>query len=464
MPKRINIQRIYTGIALLLFIIVFLLQFFNIYAILLGIPLILLIHFISKRNIPKFSLILFAIMLIIRIIIVLLINTPVESDFKVMFEAAQSLVNKVNIMNDSTYFFRYAYQTGPVLFMTLLLKICNSLTFLKICNCIFSSINCVLIYYICKQISSERSAKTVSLLYGFLPFPVLFNTILSNQIPASTLFYLGTFIFMKNKNNKIRYFILAALIIGLGNFLRSEGIIFVAAIIGLYIIKIIMDKTTRKNKKYHLGILIFVVVYILFNLIANGVVKVSHLNNEGLSNNFANWKFLVGLNTSTCGSYNEEDIVYMKTDEVAQKEIINRVTSLTPLSAINLFSCKAKIIWSGGALNWTFSNLEQQNYNILGINININDLEEICYSLNKIIYYYAFIMFIFGFYKKYKSKKIVTNELIFLNILILNLIVYSIIEVQERYIYLAQISIFILSSLGFEYISKKKDNKKEVDL
>ena len=65
-------------------------------------------------------------------------------------------------------------------------------------------------------------------------------------------------------------------------------------------------------------------------------------------------------------------------------------------------------------------------------------------------------MFIFGFYKKYKSKKIGTNELIFLNILILNLIVYSIIEVQERYIYLAQISIFILSSLGFDYINKIK--------
>lgn len=66
-------------------------------------------------------------------------------------------------------------------------------------------------------------------------------------------------------------------------------------------------------------------------------------------------------------------------------------------------------------------------------------------------------MLILGFYRKYKVGKLSDNELIFINILILNLIVYSIIEVQERYIYLAQISIFILSSLGFDYIKKIKN-------
>ena len=191
MAQRINLPKIYIFITLLIFIITFLLQFFNVYAILLSLPLIILIHFISNKNIPKFPLLLFIFMLIIRIIVILIINTSVESDFKVMFDAAQSLTNKVNIMNDSTYFFRYAYQTGPVLFMTFLLEICNSLTFLKIINCIFSAINCILIYYICKKISTEKSAKLFSLLYGLLPFPLFFNTILSNQIPASTLFYLG---------------------------------------------------------------------------------------------------------------------------------------------------------------------------------------------------------------------------------------------------------------------------------
>lgn len=462
--KNIDLKKIYLLITLLIFIVICLLQFFNIYAIILGIPLIILIYYLSNKNIPKFPLILFIVTLIIRIIAVLIFDTPVESDFAVLFDAAQNLTNKVNVMNDTTYFFRYAYQTGPVLFMTLLLQICNSLTFLKICNCVFSALNCILIYYICKKISTEQSAKMVSLLYGFLPFPIFYNTILSNQIPASTLFYLGILIFINNKDNKIKSFIICALLFGLGNFLRSEGIIFVGTIIGLYVIKLLTEKKARKNKKYNIGILVFITVYILFGILTNGIIKATHINNEGLSNNFTNWKFLVGLNTDTCGSYNEEDIIYMETDEKAKQEIINRITSLTPKSALQLFSCKAKTMWSGGSLNWSFNNLEKQEYNFLGFTLNKKDIEEIFYHINKIIYYYALIMLIIGLYNKFKNDKLNDNDLILINILVLNLVAYSIIEVQERYIYLAQISIFVLSSLGFDYINIIKGKKKEVKL
>ena len=459
--KNIDLKKIYLLLTLIIFIIICLLQFFNIYAIILGVPLIILIYYLSNKKIPKFPLVLFLVTLIIRIIAVLIFDTPVESDFAVLFDAAQNLTNKVNVMNDSSYFFRYAYQTGPVLFMTFLLQIYNSLTFLKICNCVFSALNCILIYYICKKISTEKKKKMVSLVYGFLPFSIFYNTVLSNQIPASTLFYLGILIFINNKDNKIKLFIICALLFGLGNFLRSEGIIFVGAIIGLYIIKLITEKKTRKNKKYNVGILVFVTVYILFGILTNGIIKTTHINNEGLSNNFTYWKFLVGLNTDTCGSYNEEDIIYMETDEKAKQEIINRITSLTPKSALQLFSCKAKILWSGGTLSWTFNNLEKQEYNFLGIDLNKKDIEVILYYINKIIYYCVLIMLIIGLYNKFKNDKLNDSDLILINILILNLIAYSIIEVQERYIYLAQITIFILAGLGFDFIKKlqMKNNK-----
>ena len=73
-------------------------------------------------------------------------------------------------------------------------------------------------------------------------------------------------------------------------------------------------------------------------------------------------------------------------------------------------------------------------------------------------------MLIIGLYNKFKNDKLNDNDLILINILVLNLVAYSIIEVQERYIYLAQISIFVLSSLGFDYINIIKGKKKEVKL
>ena len=154
----------------------------------------------------------------------------------------------------------------------------------------------------------------------------------------------------------------------------------------------------------------------------------------------------------------------MQNDETAKKEIINRNSSLTPRSALELFACKAKIIWSGGTLSWSFNSVKNQEFNFLSLHFSKQELQEILLSVNKIIYYYVLIMLILGFYRKYKVGKLSDNELIFINILILNLIVYSIIEVQERYIYLAQISIFILSSLGFDYIKKiKNENQNSVE-
>lgn len=396
----------------------------------------------------------------IRIVCIFIFDTPAVSDFAVILDAAENLLNNVNVMNEYSYFKSYAYQTGPVLYTYFLLKIWDSVYFLKIINCLFSALNCVLIYYTVKKIASERSAKIVSLAYGLLPFSLLYNTVLSNQIPGSTFFYLGILVFINNKNHRIRNYIFCALLFGIGNFLRSEGIIFAAAILGLYLINIITDKKKRKCKLLHIGTILFIITYFLFGFLSSNIVKITGLNNGGLKNNYTEWKFLVGLNTEYCGTYNLQDLVYMETKEKAKNEIKNRITSLTPRSAFELFSCKAKTTWNGGTLAWIFSDLEDKNYNILGLNFNKADLQEILSSLNKLIYYTALALLIIGLYNKVKENKINNIIILFANILILNLIVYSLIEIQSRYIYLVQISIFILASLGVDYLLERKEKVK----
>lgn len=96
----------------------------------------------------------------------------------------------------------------------------------------------------------------------------------------------------------------------------------------------------------------------------------------------------------------------------------------------------------------------------MGLNFNKADLQEIISSLNKLIYYTALALLIIGLYNKVKENKINNIIILFANILILNLIVYSLIEIQSRYIYLVQISIFILASLGVDYLLERKEKVK----
>ncbi len=450
-----NISKIYILIALITLSLIFLTQIFNIYSLIIGIPLIILIFYLGSKNISKFPLILFGLMFLIRLLIVCTINTPVISDFSVILNAAKNLLIGLNTLNTETYFYTYAYQTGPVLYTYALLKICNSVLFLKIINCLFSSLNCVLIYYLSKKFSSPKSAQIISLLYGLLSFPLFFNTVLSNQIPGSTFFYLALLLLLNNFHS-LKNYILSALLLSVGNLIRCEGIIFICALIGLYLIYLISKKT---SKKMHIGMFLLVIIYFLLNSLFSFTIKASGLNHEGLSNNYSNWKFILGLNQNTCGSYNEEDLIYMVDNETSKKEIINRLTILNPKTLTDLIVCKAGINWGGGNVSWTFANLPPKNYHILGLTFSNIGLEKTLNSLNKLIYYTAFILMLIGLVKYYKNKETNLNVLLFVNILAINFIVYSLIEVQPRYIYLLQISIFILASLGIDVLwsSKRKE-------
>ena len=450
-----NLPKIYLLISSFVLLLIFLIQIFNIYALIIGIPLIILTIYLGSKNIPKFPLILFILMFLIRLLVVCTINTPVISDFSIILNTAKNLLIGHNTLNTETYFYTYAYQTGPVLYTYALLKICNSVLFLKIVNCLFSSLNCVLIYYLSKKFSSPKSARIISILYGLLSFPLFFNTVLSNQIPGSTCFYLALLILLNNFNS-LKSYIISALLLSIGNLIRCEGIIFICALIGLYFFYLISKKA---SKKMHIGMLLLVIIYFLLNSLFSFTVTSSGLNHEGLSNNYSNWKFILGLNQNTCGTYNEEDFKYMVDNETSKKEIINRLASLNPKTLTDLVTCKANITWSGGNLYWTFANLSSKNYHFLGITFNNNSLEETLNSLNKLIYYTAFILMFIGLSKELKNKETNLNILLFVNILAINFIVYSLIEVQPRYIYLFQISIFILASLGIDAMwpSKRKE-------
>ncbi len=456
--KKFDLKKVFIYVSLIALLFIFLLQFFNIYALILGLILIFILY-ICNKNIPKFALILFILMFLIRLGIILIVKTPVVSDFQIILNATLNLLKHHNIMNSEIYFWRYGYQTGQVLYQFGLLKIFNSITFLKIVNCLFSSLNCVLIYLIAKEFVSQKSAQKASILYGFLAFPMFYNTVLSNQIPGSTFFYLGIYILLKNKNSLINY-VLAAICLFLGNFLRNEGIVFICAIIGLYIFYIISKKA---DKKLHIGMILLVLSYFLLNIGVSSVIKFSHINNEGLSNNYVEYKFLLGSNYSTCGGYTNADGIYMKSKETAQKEIVNRIKKLGIRGSVELIGCKSKKTWSGGDLYWTFLNVDTKNHNILGLNLTTEDLQIILNSFNKLIYYIAFLLMIYGLFKTVKKKEYDIRILLFINILAINFIVYSLIEVQSRYIYLLQISIFILASLGFEELNKKIPARAKLD-
>ena len=216
-----------------------------------------------KEN--KFIVFIFLFSFIIRLGVILLVDTPIISDFKMMYDAALEVVNGTDSYKSMGYFITWGYQMGHVLYQAFLLNIVNSVFFLKIVNCIITSLTVVFVYLISKRICSERSAKISSILYSIFLFPLLLNTVLTNQFLPVLLILIALYILL-NINFKKKVVISSAVVgilLGLSNIFRSETIVIVFSIL-LYFVFLFITKVDWK-KLIISFLIIFMGYYVVFN-------------------------------------------------------------------------------------------------------------------------------------------------------------------------------------------------------
>ena len=153
------------------------------------------VEFLKKH---KLVLFLFFFSFLIRIGVVLWIDTPVISDFKTMYEASQELLNGTTAYKSMPYFLTWGYQMGHVIYQTLLLAIINSITFLKIINALVTSLTVVFIYLIGKELTNKKASFIISMIYSIFLFPLLLNTVLTNQLLPMLLILIAIYLWIKN--------------------------------------------------------------------------------------------------------------------------------------------------------------------------------------------------------------------------------------------------------------------------
>lgn len=412
-----------------------------------------------KIKIPKFPIFLFIISLLAKILVILVIKPPIESDFLTMYEAAKLLrVGDLSYTN-LDYFIKWGYQVGNVFYQAMLLKVFNSIFFLKIVNCLALSGTTVLIYMTIKEIINEKSAKFASLLYAFYPHPVLLTTVLTNQHVPTFLFFLALYITIKKDfftSKPILKYLLVGSLIGLGNIMRPEGIIFILTI-AIYLFCICYK--SENFKPLISKILVLLISYLVISQGCSFAFKTFNISKNGLSNQDPLWKFVLGTNYESQGRYSENDLVYLA-DTKKELTIIKDRTIKNPVQFTKLLAVKAKIFWTGNNLYWSNNYLETENITILSHEISGRKVNEYLNSLNEQIYLISFILALIGLFSLIKNKY--KKEInLFIILLSLYFIVYLFIEIMNRYTYTPRVAIFMLAGVGLDYLLKKGKNIKK---
>ena len=444
MKKLFNIL---TYIVLVLIVLSFL--FTN--NLLLGLLAIIISYFIAKdKRINNFTLFIIIISLIIRILTIILMNIPQVTDYYLINEAAMKFANNdLSFVNDS-YFSMWPYQLGFTIYEGLIYKIIPNIWVLKILNIIYSTLTVLLIYKISKKFTTERASRMVSLLYMILPLPLLLNITLNNHILSGLLILDATTFLIKKKAKKQDY-IIASILIALANIIRPESIIIVFSLFIFLLIKS-KKKTIKTNA---INYLIFISIYLIITIGTSKLLILTNFNKDGLTNTNPTWKFVLGTNHETCGHYSYEDEVNILGNKELQLNTIKERIS-DPVKLASLATCKISNYWTLS----DFDTVNESYNNKKIFNIDFNYIKKQVISINSVIYLTTLLMAIIGIIK-YRKDMYKNNSILFVIMMIVTFFVYLLIEIQARYTYFNIISIFIISSYGYEYIFKLLDKKKE---
>ena len=405
---------------------------------------------LCKFEVKRFSVLLFSLALILRIIVVLAVPTPPESDFAVLFDASQQIIAGDRSYLETSYFQLWAYQLGFAYFQSIFLRIWNSVLILKLLNCLLGAATTVLVYLIAREFVSKKASQAAGLIYCCLPFTLCYVTILSNQFIASFLIYLGIYILISKRlhiHTHLRY-LLYAILLALANVMRPESIIplFSACI---YLV-LTLKKATLKQSAINLIILL--AVYFGLTKLIGYLFVISGISPLGLTNNDPLWKFVLGFNHETGGKYTDKDSLYLQ-NESALELIRSRIFVPLP-QLISLFVRKIQTFWCGSGIEWSFIPFYNSGLTILGKTFALPGKVAFLNSVSRwiMIFLYGFILLGIASYLRNKNRN--SSLLLIITQVFVTFGVYLLIEVQPRYFYHIQISVVILAALGIQTINR----------
>ena len=387
----------------------------------------------------KFLLFLFFVSLLLRIFMVSMIDVPVNSNYKMMYDVSLELISHTESYKSSLPVLTFGYQLGYVFFQSILLSIVNSVLFLKIVNCVTSSFTIVFIYLISKELSNKKAASIISIIYSIFLFPLLFPSLLSNQILSMLLVLIVIYLWIRQKRITVFRSIVIGILLVIAEVLQRDIFIIVIGFV-FYLVFLIINN--KEKKMLFLSMMCIVSTFIILLVTTSYVFKVTGISPNGLANKNPAWRVLEGVHVSSNGRIQEDDFKYLGSVEKTKKELNRRIRE-DYLDFPKLFLNKIKTIWFSSDIGRFLDDNKEE--------------EEIQFyiMINQFFVYFFFIMSLLSvitiFKKIYKSPQIFISF-----ILVSYFIYYLIVEVTPEYAYSLQILEAVLASITLGYILDKK--------
>ncbi len=426
--------------------------------LIIGITISLELYIIKKNIKTKYKILLILLLsFILRVLWLLNIDTMPISDFRVIYETAQDLLEgNTSAFWGNGYLGRFPHLTVMSLYMSFMIKLfpVNNIIAMKVVNLFFGIITVYLIYLLAKEIfNSKKLGLYAAGLASFFPPLVTFVGILCTENIAIPFYILSTYLFIlvvKNKKSKY-YLILSGVMLSIGNLFRMVATIMIIAF-GIYLVIYTKDKLLEKLKRVGLYLLPYLLVLFAVSSTLQGI---------GVTE-FPLWKgsepkvtsILKGTNIENFGRWNEEDasIVtkynydYDKIDKASKEIIKERLTTTNPLKLVGFYIFKFAMQWSIGDFEGAYLSKLDMPEDAVKVNVSLWFIE--------VIYGCIIILAFLGLFNR--RKRTDDSEINLLYIILCGYgVMYLVTEAQGRYSLIIAWTFIIFAIEGIKFLLKK---------
>ncbi|GGD10387.1 ArnT family glycosyltransferase [Pontibacillus salipaludis] len=374
-------------------------------------------------------------------------DTQIYSDFSMLYNGAVMASNGDFSFTENSYFTKWVYQMGFVIYEAFVISLLGDHPFvLKFINVLVGTGTVGIIYLIGKSVFNELVGRVAGVLYAIYIPAIVMTSVLTNQYLATFLILSGIYLLVERfEKGKISW-LWIGILFALGHIIRPIGPLVILAV-GIFIMVVYVlkgnNKFTSSGKLLGiLGTFFFVQMIISQAFIGAGITDYPLENRDPL------WKFVVGLNHETTGTYSRKDARILSSlegdaKEEKQKEMIEQRLS-DKKEVFILAKDKFKLMWGDldAAVNWSLYGIEAP------------DTKPLLFKIEKAMFTIFFLFGTVALFALFKFKESEVNPgYLFLLLLIIGYaMIHLIIEIQTRYRFFIMPSLIIVQSYGIYVI------------
>lgn len=285
-------------------------------------------------------------------VVALAVDPGLESDFYLLHYAAAQLAQGNNILNDTTYFQLWPYQSFFVALMAGAIKLFGDVpTLFRVCNALCSALTNGLVYLLARRFASERGARLAALLFLLYPGTYFLIPLLTNQHLSELLLLAGLWVYTGTGRRVLRGGA-AGVLLALSNGVRPMAVVAALAVCACLVLEVLRPRQPEGPgllARLAPGVCLLA-VYFLGGKLLSGLVMWTGLNQYGLTNQAPEWKFILGLNEQTLGRYSDADAAAVfgsGLNRQALEDLYEQRTAISLPRLLVLMAQKVRLMWGG---------------------------------------------------------------------------------------------------------------------